>query len=73
MERSIRQTLINTIKMLPHNDKSIELMKDMLIGYIKRDEDCGPVNTCLGESKIKYTGIERNFQEDMINDMDSLY
>ena len=59
----IKQDMINSIKMLPHNDDSIEFMKIMLIRYIKKDERYGPI-------KPKVTGIEKNFQEDMINDMD---
>ena len=38
-------------------------MKNMLIRYIKKDKRYGSI-------KPKVTGIEKNFQEDMINDMD---
>ena len=33
-----RKYMINSIKMLPHNDESIALMKEMLIRYIKEDK-----------------------------------
>ena len=63
MESRVRQNMINTVKRLPHNDEAINLLKEMLIEYIEKDEAWGPI-------KPK-TNIEKNFQEDMVNDMGS--
>tara|TARA_R100000306_G_C4329152_1_gene119305 strand:+ start:88 stop:264 length:177 start_codon:yes stop_codon:yes gene_type:complete len=38
IESRVRQYLINTIKMLPHNDESFKLLKEMLIGRINDDK-----------------------------------
>ena len=71
MENRVKQDLINTIKMLPQNDESFKLLKEMCIEYIiNRDlRDTTPKQ----DSKPKLTGIEKRFQEDMINEMDSQY
>ena len=55
--------MINTIKMLPHNESTIRLLKEMLISYINKDKSYS--------TKPELTGIEKRFQQDMINEMDS--
>ena len=39
MKRNVRQTMINTIKSI----KDIELLKEMLIEYIEKDQEFGPI------------------------------
>ena len=57
--------MINTIKMLPHNESTIRLLKEMVIRYINKDKSYS--------TKPELTGIEKRFQQDMINEMDSQY
>ena len=65
MASRVRKNMINTIKMLPHNESTIRLLKEMLISYINKDKSYS--------TKPELTGIEKRFQQDMINEMDSQY
>ena len=63
MASRARQIQINSIKMMPHTDDAIQLMKEMLIEYINEDKRY--------TTQPKVTGIEKRFQEDMITEMGS--
>ena len=62
----MKRNLINTINMLPFNEETFKFLKEELI------KSTFP-KSISEQVKDKMSGIDRNFQEDMINDMDSLY
>ena len=56
-------SLINAIKALPFNEENFEFLKQELI------KSTFP-KSISEQVEDKMAGIDRNFQEDMINDMD---
>tara|TARA_R110002020_G_scaffold74752_5_gene190976 strand:+ start:517 stop:723 length:207 start_codon:yes stop_codon:yes gene_type:complete len=62
----MKRNLINTINMLSFTEENFKFLKEELI------KSTFP-KSISEQVKDKMTNIDRNFQEDMINDMDSLY
>jgi len=59
----MKRNLINTINMLPFNEENFKFLKEELI------RSTFP-KSISEQVEDKMTNIDRNFQEDMINDMD---
>ena len=59
----MKRNLINTINMLPFNEETFEFLKEELI------KSTFP-KSISEQVEDKITNIDRNFQEDMINNMD---
>ena len=59
----MKRNLINTINMLPFNKETFEFLKEELI------KSTFP-KSISEQVEDKITNIDRNFQEDMINNMD---
>ena len=59
----MKRNLINTINMLPFNEETFEFLKEELI------KSTFP-KSISEQVEDKITNIDRNFQEDIINNMD---